>query len=115
MAKGLLNRYAISYVDAHRKELTKRYKNDDAFVADFEVTDEMLAELVEMADKEKVEFDQEQFDAARPLFAMIVKALIGRDAFDDQTYFKVYNTYDPIFKEALRVINSDEYDQLLNP
>ena len=115
MAKGLLNRYAISYVDAHRKELTKLYKNDDAFVADFEVTDEMLAELVEMADKEKVEFDKEQFDAARPLFAMIVKALIGRDAFDDQTYFKVYNTYDPIFKEALRVINSDEYNQLLNP
>ena len=45
MAKGLLNRYAISYVDAHRKELTKRYKNDDAFVADFEVTDKIRVEI----------------------------------------------------------------------
>ena len=45
---------------------------------------------------------------------MIIKALIGRDLYDQATYFKVYNRHDPIFKEALRVINSDEYDKLLD-
>ncbi len=45
---------------------------------------------------------------------MIIKGLIGRDIYDQATYFKVYNQYDPIFREALRVINSDEYNKLLN-
>lgn len=45
---------------------------------------------------------------------MIMKALIGRDIYDQATYFKVYNGYDPIFREALRVINSDEYDKILS-
>ena len=46
---------------------------------------------------------------------MILKGLIGRDIYDQPTYFKVYNEYDPIFREAYRLINSPEYDQLLAP
>lgn len=112
-AKGLINRYAISYVDAHRKEIKKRWKNDDNFVDNFEVSDQMLSQLKEMADKEKIEFNQEQFDLSKPLFRMVLKGLIGRDIYDNSTYFKVYNRHDPIFTEALKVINSEDYDSLL--
>ena len=75
----------------------------------------MINELVEMANTEKVEYNEEQFMKSKPLFAMILKALIGRDIYNDATYFKVYNRHDPIFKEALRLIHSPEYDDLLNP
>ena len=115
MAKGLLNQYAIKYVDANRKQIKKTYKTDTQFVEGFLVTDEMINELVEMANTEKVEYNEEQFMKSKPLFAMILKALIGRDIFNDATYFKVYNQHDPIFKEALRLIHSPEYDDLLNP
>lgn len=37
-----------------------------------------------------------------------LKALIGRDIFDNATYFKVYNQHDPIFREALRVIHTPD-------
>ncbi len=114
MAKGLINQFAIKYVDENRKNLLKKYKTDDAFVAGFEVSDEMIDELKEMADKEGIEYNEEQAKRSRPLFAMIIKGLIGRDTYDNSTYFKVYNTYDPIFREALRVINSPDYDQLLS-
>lgn len=115
MAKGLLNQYAIKYVDANRKQIKKTYKTDTQFVEGFLVTDEMINELVEMANTEKVEYNEEQFMKSKPLFAMIIKALIGRDIYNDATYFKVYNRHDPIFKEALRLIHSPEYDDLLNP
>lgn len=114
MAKGLINRYAISYVDAHRKEIRKLYKSDDAFVKGFEVTDEMVGSLREMADKEGVEFDAEQYDRSIPLFKMILKALIGRDIYDNATYFKVWNRHDPIFNEAYRLINSQDYTTILS-
>lgn len=113
MAKGLINRYVIRYVDEHRKEIKRQFKDDDAFLAGFTVTPEMLAKLDEMAKADGVEYDAEEAKTSAPLFSMIIKALIGRDIYDNSTYFKVYNQHDPIFIEALKLINSDEYDRLL--
>lgn len=115
MAKGLLNRFAVDYVDKHRKELLRRYPADTDFVRGFEVTPEMLGQLHDMARSEEVEYDAEQAETSAPLFSMIIKALIGRDIYDSATYYKVYNQHDPIFKEAYRVISTDEYDSLLSP
>lgn len=115
MAKGLINRYAISYVDANRKEIRRRFKTDDAFVKGFEVTPDMLEALRAMADKEGVEFDREQFERSAPLFRMVIKGLIGRDIYDNATYFKVFNSHDPIFRRAYEIINSQDYTTLLSP
>ena len=112
-AKGLINSYAISYVDRNRKEIEKTYKNDANFTRDFTVTPEMLQQLYDNATKEGIEFNKEQAEKSAPLFSMIIKGLIGRDVFDNSTYYKVYNTHDPIFREAYRLINSDEYIELL--
>ena len=114
LAKGLLNRFAISYVDAHRKEILKKFRTDDDYVDGFIISDDMLDEIRTMADNDGVSFNEEEFLSSRPLFEMILKALIGRDIYDNSTYFKVYNRYDPIFTEALRVINSPEYDSILS-
>ncbi len=113
VAKGLINRFVINYVDSHRKEIKSRYKTDNDFVARFNVTPEMLASLHDMAKAEGIEFDPEQSEKSKNLFEMVIKALIGRDIYDNATYFKVYNTHDPIFKEAYRLINSPDYDELL--
>lgn len=115
MAKGLINRYAIGYVDANRKEIRRQFKTDDAFVKGFEVTPDMLEALRAMADKEGVEFDREQFERSAPLFRMVIKGLIGRDIYDNATYFKVFNSHDPIFRRAYEIINSQDYTTLLSP
>lgn len=114
VAKGLINRYVIKYVDDHRSEIKRLYKNDDAFVAGFQVTPQMLASLDEEAKKEGIDFNAEEARTSAPLFSMLIKALIGRDVYDNSTYFKVYNLHDPIFKEALKLINSEDYDRLLS-
>ena len=113
MAKGLINTYSISYVDKNRKEIERLYKNDDNFTRNFKVTPEMLQQLYDMATKEGIEFNEKEARTSEPLFSMIIKGLIGRDVFDNSTYYKVYNTHDPIFLEAYRLINSSEYDDLL--
>ena len=113
MAKGLINSYAISYVDRNRKQIKEEYKDDAVFTRDFNVSDEMLQELYDMATKDGVEFNEEEAKTSAPLFTMLLKALIGRDIYDNSTYYRVYNTHDPIFKEAYQLINSDEYNNLL--
>ncbi|MBD5195566.1 MAG: S41 family peptidase [Bacteroides sp.] len=114
IAKGALNQFVIKYVDTHRKEIKKLYGNDRKFIDGFKVTDEMLADLYETAKAEGVEPNEEEAARSRQLFEMQIKALIGRDIYDQATYFKVYNLYDPIFKEALRIVNSPDYDSILS-
>ncbi len=115
MAKGLINQFVINYVDRNRKDLLKRYKTAQAFADRFTVGDDMIASLKEMADKESIDYNAEQAERSRPLFAMIIKALIARDIYDNAAYFRVFNRYDPIFKEALRLINSpEEYKAILS-
>lgn len=113
-AKGVINQYAISYVDANRKDIKRMFKNDDEFVKGFNVDQAMLGELYAKGEKEGVALNEEQAKQSEPLFKMILKGLIGRDVYDQPTYFKVYNSYDPIFREAYRLINSDEYDKILS-
>ncbi len=109
LAKGILNRYVIGYVDEHRKELKKKFPTDSDFNDGFEVSDEMLESLNALARKEEVEFNEEEFKTSLPVFRMVVKALIARDIYDNSSYYKVYNRFDPLFGEALRLINSSDY------
>lgn len=115
VAKGVINQTAIDYVDANRKMLKKLYANDDEFVKSFQPGQDLFDSLIAAGTKEGVEYDEEQFLLSRELISMILKGLIGRDVFDNATYFKVYNLYDPIFRRALEVITTDEYDEMLNP
>lgn len=114
MAKGLLNKFAIKTVDANRKEILKQYPTDRDFLKGYEITDAQLRELFDMATAEKIEFNEEEARLSRPLFAMVLKGLIGRDTYDSSTYFKVYNQRDPMFREALEIITSPQYDKILS-
>lgn len=113
VAKGALNQYVIKYVDDNRKDIKSKFADDKQYVEGFVVTDSMLGDLFTLAEAEGVAKDEEQAKLSRELFEMQIKALVGRDIYDQATYFKVFNRYDPIFKEALRVINDKEYDKIL--
>lgn len=114
-AKGVINQYAINYVENNRKTLKKTYKTDDDFVRGFQVLSDMLQQLFDRAKAEGIDFNEEQAKQSEPLFKMILKGLIGRDVYDQSTYFKIYNQYDPIFREAYRLISSPDYDAILSP
>lgn len=113
VAKGVLNSFTINYVDKNRKNLKKQFKTDDDFIKGFVITDDMWTELKNMGEKEKVAFNEEEFNRSKNLMAMIIKSLIGRDTYEDATYYKIYNQHDPIFLKAVEIITSPEYDRLL--
>lgn len=115
VAKGIPNRFSITYVDTNRKQLKAQYPDEKKFIDDFKVTDAMLADVVAMGIADSVKFDQAGFDRSRQTMATVIKGIIGRDLFDTSTYFKVINpTLNPIYREGLLLINDDErYNRLL--
>lgn len=114
MAKGLINRFAIKTVDLQRKEILKKYPSDSEFVKNYQISDAQLQDLFNLASAEKIDFNAEEAKLSEPLFKMVLKGLIGRDIYDSSTYFKVYNRRDPIFKRALDIIHSSQYDDILS-
>ncbi len=114
MAKGVYNKYVVSYIDANRNELKRRYKNEEQFVREFKVTDAMIKELTELGAKEGVEVSEEGLKTSGGWIRNVLKGLIGRDLFEQSAYWRVANTQDPVYKEALRIISdADEYNKVL--
>lgn len=115
MAKGLLNRFAINYVDNNREQLKADYPDEQGFLDNFIVGDEIITAFTDLGVAEGVTPEEKQFEESRQLIATILKAIIGRDLFDTATYFKVVNpALNPIYTEGVRLLqNPDEYDALL--
>lgn len=115
VAKGIINRFAITYVDANRKSLRAEYPDGEAFDRGFTFTPEMLDEVVALGRADSVMPDSAMFEKSRPLIATIVKGLIARDLFESADYFRVVNpALSPSYRAALDLINDEErYNRLL--
>ncbi len=114
-AKGILNQYVIKYVDKNRKSIAKQYGTLDAFDRGFAVSDEMMRDLIAMGEQDSVKFDEEKYRTSELLLKDIVKGLIARDVYGDQSAYNVIiNHRNPDLKAAIEVLNDHErFDRLL--
>lgn len=116
LAKGIYNTFCTNYIDSNRKSLKKQYKSEDDYIKNFKVDDALLSDFRAYAEKEGVACDQKDFDEVTPLISTIVKAYIGRDLFTQSTYYRVVNSINNLYGEALDIIQNNElYNSLLQP
>ena len=114
VAKGVLNRFVMNYVDENRKELKRKYKTEDLFVENFVVTPQMVDKIIEMAANDSIKIVDEQVEKSKKALEANIKGLIGRDLFVNGTYSRIVNPLDPIFVEAVAVISDPErYNEIL--
>ena len=111
---GLIVRTTMNYIDAKRTELNSMYTNFESFKHNFNVSEELLQELANLATEAKIEYNEEQFDKSKVQLRLHVKALIARDLFDMNEYHQIINDDNPSLKEAIRIINDPaEYNRIL--
>ncbi len=115
VAKGVINRFAATYVDDHRADLKKKYPREDDYIRSFEITPEMLREVVQMGVADSVKYNDKEFETSRLMMQTILKGLIGRDLFEQSTYFKIVNpVLNPVYVEGLKLIgDAARYDAVL--
>ena len=110
VARGLVLRTTAAYIEQHRQELKKRYKDFDDFDRHFEVDEQTLTSLRTLADEAGIVFDQQQYDRSLPLLKTQLKAIIARDIWDMNAYFRVINTINPVVRQALRLVEECKLD-----
>ena len=117
--KGIINRYVLQYLDNNRTDLEKKYtgkkKDFSYFDKNFIIDEEFLSGLLAYAEKEKLEFNEEEYNKSLRNLKVNLKALIARDLFTNSEFFEVFNELDPIYNEAVKVILDKElYDSKLS-
>lgn len=112
--KGILNRYTLEYVMEHRTEILSQYVDFDTYNADFEVTESMIEDFKNFAEKEGVTWNEEQFLRSEPLIKLQIKALIARNEWDMEKYYQVVLQGDKVVNKAVEILNDhDQYRGIL--
>lgn len=107
LQQGIFYRFAFDYADQNRPEL-KEYGSAEAFINQFSVGDELMQEFLKEAKEAGVPKDPELFQESVREIKTLLKALIGRNIYDNQGFYPVYLKTDAIFQKALKVITKPE-------
>jgi carboxyl-terminal processing protease len=107
-AKGCINAAVLRYMDKNRKDLKKKYKTITDFKSRFQPGDDIFSLLKTEAQKSKVEYKEEDFTATKSTVGKVVKALIGRDLWEINAYYELYNENNPIYVKGVEVISSEQ-------
>lgn len=102
-AKSIVINNYLKYVDANRKQLRKQWKTFEDFAARYEVPQALLDTFFAQGNKEKiVPKDDEEQQCTIPYLRLQLKALVARDLWTMNEYFRVWNEENDIVRRALR-------------
>ncbi len=114
VAKGVLNRTVIDYVDANRASLLQSYPTPDSFHSGFSVGEPLEQALIDAASAKEIEFNSEQWDRSRPLVNAILKGLVARDLYENGSYYRSVAPLNRDYRAAIDLINNrSRYNSLL--
>jgi carboxyl-terminal processing protease len=103
--------------DSHR-ELLLEYLEDnkknfenmsfDQYYENFEVSDDMLKELIKIAERNKVPFDEKDFNKSEEYLRTLIKAHLGRSIYDDNAFYKIINDINEVYQQAIKLFDEAE-------
>lgn len=105
---NLFNTVSLRYIDNHRKELRRQYKEFDAFLHDYEIPQTVVDQVLEEAKKKKiVPKDEAELQKSLPDIRWVLKSLVAIDLWDRNEYFQIFNAKNDIVKTALRELSTN--------
>ncbi len=105
--KGLIFRYAFTYTDTHRKELSN-FEDFGSFDANFSISSSIFNDFVNFAEEKGISRDPAGIAASRERITTLMKAYIARNLYDDDGFYPVFNRMDETFQRAMRFLNEGE-------
>lgn len=107
MQKGIFYQFAFDYADRNRQAL-KDYDSARRYIENFTVDAELLDKFFERAEEKGVPKNEELYEESLPDIKNLLKALIGRNIFDNEGFYPIYLKTDSIFQKALEALKKDD-------
>ena len=113
-AKNIIMNAYLKYVDANRTTLKGLYKSFDTFNKNYVVPQSLLDTIIAEGKKEKVEpKDKAELTATMPYIKVQLKALVARDLWDMNEYYRVWNEQSDIVNKAIKLCTAPNMDRSL--
>ena len=113
-AKNIIMNAYLKYVDANRTTLKGLYKSFDTFSKNYVVPQSLLDTIIAEGKKEKVEpKDKAELTATMPYIKVQLKALVARDLWDMNEYYRVWNEQSDIVNKAIKLCIAPNTDRSL--
>ena len=108
-AKNIIMNAYLKYVDANRTTLKDLYKSFDTFNKNYVVPQSLLDTIIAEGKKEKVEpKDKAELTATMPYIKVQLKALVARDLWDMNEYYRIWNEQSDIVNKAVKLAGDKE-------
>ena len=102
VAKGIVNETVLRYIDNNRKKIKKQYSSFEKFNSSFIVPESLIADIRKAAEKKDIKpKDEEERSKTLPYLNNQLKALIARDIWDMDEYFRIFNETSDIVKKGI--------------
>ncbi|RCK72047.1 MAG: Carboxy-terminal processing protease [Ignavibacteriae bacterium] len=93
-AKNFFDREGVSFRDYYGKDIKK-------FLKEFNITENMVQEIIEIGKKKGIEFNQDEYTKDLRYIKAYAKAQIGRNIFGNEGAYSVIQQEDEQFKKAI--------------
>ena len=104
VARGVVNKVCVQYIDKNRTELKKKYPTFDKFKKEYEVDDAFLNQLISAAEKEKIKLDTAQYAISKILIKLQLKALVARDLWEMNEYDQIMDSDNESLQKAIEIL-----------
>lgn len=110
--KGILNRFALTWVNDNREKLKDKYISFDRFNERIKI-EKITKDLIKYAKSEGLEFDEQGYEEAKGTIQTRLKANIAQNLFDFSKFYEVNNALNKPLQEAIKLIENNEAFKVL--
>lgn len=111
IASGAIRDYQLAYATSHRDSLLHHYPTLADYDKQFSLSDDDIADLIDMARRRGAELTDEEYDTSKDLAALYVKALVAERIYPHGAFHYIYNRHrDNAYPLAVDII--DRWDEM---
>lgn len=112
---GVQTAVAKKFVGDLKEKLLEKYPTSDKFIKEFQTTDDVMKAVCQTAEQAGIPMNLSDYAKSEDMVRVQMKAVICSQLYkDNNLYYKLFNTSNHVVNRALEIINSKEYDQILD-
>lgn len=98
--------FILDYLEKNKKKFERMSFED--YYKKYQISEEMLQDLVKVGERNKVKFDQKDFTKSKDYLKILMKAHMGRQIYDDNAFYKIINDINEVYLQALGLFDEAE-------
>lgn len=100
---NILREYAFGYANENKSDLKEKGYPD--YLHNFEVSQSMINEIVDMGRKNKIEPDYKDLLRNKRLFHIYIKAEVARNVWGNESFYPIFNETNEVLQQAIKLFD----------